>query len=66
MSLSFSGFLANLKQSGCQIPDIESAKVIFSVIITFCLTKTEKTEPKNMDVNYIWMCTYVANLKFLA
>ena len=53
MSLSFSGFLANLKQSGCQIPDIESAKVIFSVIITFCLTKTEKTEPKNMDVNYI-------------
>ena len=48
MSLPFSGFLANLKQSGCQIPDIESAKVIFSVIITFCLTKTEKTTKRSL------------------
>ena len=40
-SLSFFGFLANLEQSGDRIPDTESAKVMFSVIGTFCLTKTE-------------------------
>ena len=40
-SLSFFGFLANLEQSGGRIPDTESAKVIFSIIIIFCLTKTE-------------------------
>ena len=39
--LSFFGFLANLEQSRARIPDIESAKVMFSVIVTFCLTKTE-------------------------
>ena len=38
-SLSFFGFLANLEQSGCRIPDTESAKVLFSVKVTFCLTK---------------------------
>ena len=41
MSLSFSGFLANLEQSAGQIPDIESAKVMFSVVITFCLKENE-------------------------
>ena len=40
-SLSFFGFLANLEQSGSHIPDTESAKVMFSVIVNFCLTKTE-------------------------
>ena len=45
-SLSFFGFLANLKQSGGRIPDTESAKVKFSVIATFCLTKTENKTKK--------------------
>ena len=40
-SLSFFGFLTNLEQTGSRIPDTESAKVMFSVIVTFCLTKTE-------------------------
>ena len=40
-SLSFFRFLANLEQSGGRIPDAESPKVMFSVIVTFCLTKTE-------------------------
>ena len=35
------GFLANLEQSAGRIPDTESAKVIFSVTVTFCLKKTE-------------------------
>ena len=40
-SLSFFGFLANLEHYAGLIPDKESAKVIFSVIVTFCFTKTE-------------------------
>ena len=40
-SLSFFGFLANLEQSRGRIPVTESAKVMFLVIGTFCLTKTE-------------------------
>ena len=47
-SLSFFGFLANLEQSGDQIPDTESAKVIFSVIVTFCLIKAEKRTKKSL------------------
>ena len=39
-SLLFFGFLANLEQSGDRVPDTEPSKVVFSVIITFCLTKT--------------------------
>ena len=39
--LSFFGFLANLEQSGGRIPVTESAKVMFSVKVTFFLTKTE-------------------------
>ena len=35
------GILANLGQPEGRIPDTESAKVIFSVIVTFCFTKTE-------------------------
>ena len=40
-SSSFFGFLANLEQSGGRIPDTESTKVMFPVIVTFCPTKTE-------------------------
>ena len=47
-SLSFFGFLANLEQSGGRIPDTESAKVMFSVIVTFCLTKTENRTKKSL------------------
>ena len=37
-SLSFFGILANLELSGGRIPDTRSAKVMFSVIVTFFLT----------------------------
>ena len=40
-SLSLSRFLVNLEQSGGRIPDAESVKVMFSVKVTFHLTKTE-------------------------
>ena len=45
-SLSFFGFLANSEQSEGLIPETESEKVIFSVIVTFFLQK-RKTELKN-------------------
>ena len=48
ISLSCFGFLANLEQSGGRISDTESAKVMFSVIVTFCLTKTEKRTKKSL------------------
>ena len=41
-------FLANLEQSGGRIPDTESAKVLSSVIVTFCLTKTENITKKSL------------------
>ena len=44
--LSFSGFLANLEQSRERIPDTESGKVMFSVTVTFCRTKTENRTKK--------------------
>ena len=47
-SLSFFGFLTNLEQSGGRIPDTESAKVMFSVIVTFYLTKTENRTKKSL------------------
>ena len=34
-------FLANSEHSGGRISDTESAKVMFSVTVTFCLTKIE-------------------------
>ena len=46
--MSFFGFLANLEHSGRQIPDTESAKVMFSIIVTFCLTKTENRTKKSL------------------
>ena len=47
MSLSFFGYLANLEQSAGRIPDTESAEVMFSVTVTFCLTKTENRTKKS-------------------
>ena len=41
-------FLANLEQSGGRIPDTDSAKVMFSVTVTFCLTKTENKTKKSL------------------
>ena len=38
--------LANLEQSGGRILDTESAKLMFSVIGIFCLTKTENRTKK--------------------
>ena len=42
-SLSFFGVSTNLEQPGGRIPNTESAKVMFSVIVTFCLKETENT-----------------------
>ena len=42
------GFLANLEQSGDRIPDTESAKVMFSVIGTICLTKSSNRTKKSL------------------
>ena len=62
----------HLEQSRNKIPDTESAKVMFSVIVTFFLTKTENRTKKSLTQlsHYwcvlIWVCTYVTNLKFIA
>ena len=45
-SLSFFGFLVNLEHFAGRIPDTESAKVMFSVIVAFCFTKTENRTKK--------------------
>ena len=47
-SLSFFQFMANLEQSGSQIPDAESAKLMFSLIVTFYLTKSENRTKKSL------------------
>ena len=41
MSLSFFQFISNLEKSGSLIPDPQSVKPMFSLIVTFNLTKTE-------------------------
>ena len=46
--MSFFGFLANLEQSEGWIPDTESAEIMFSVTVTFCLTKTENRTKKSL------------------
>ena len=46
-SLSFFGFLVNLEQSGGRILDTKSTK-IYSVKVTFCLTKTENRTKKSL------------------
>ena len=38
----------NLEKSGGRIPDTEFAKVMFSVIVTFCLTKPENRTKKHL------------------
>ena len=48
-SLLFFGFLANLEQSGGWIPKTGSPKVTFSVIVSFCLTKTENRTKKSLS-----------------
>ena len=59
-SLSFFGFLANLEQSGGRIPDTESAKVMFSVIVTFYLTKTEnRTKKSRTQLSHYWTKNYL-------
>ena len=40
-SLPFFQFMANLEQSESQIPDAETVKIMFFLIVTFDLTKTE-------------------------
>ena len=40
-SLPFLQFTVNLEQSGSQIPDAQSVNFIFSLTVTFYLTKTE-------------------------
>ena len=47
-SFSFFGFMANLEQSGGRTSDTETAKVMFSVTVTFCLTKTENRTKKSL------------------
>ena len=42
------GFLSNLEQSGGLILYMESAKIMFSVIVTFFSYKNWKTELKNL------------------
>ena len=43
---SFSQLMANLEQSGSCIPSAQSVKLIFSLILTFCLAKTENRTKK--------------------
>ena len=44
-SLLFFQFMANLEQAGSRIPDAESAKLMFTLIVTFILQKL-RTELK--------------------
>ena len=51
-------FLPNLEQSGGRIP--ESAKVMFSVIVTFYLTKTEnRTKKSRTQLSHYWTKNYL-------
>ena len=47
-SLSFFQFMANLEQSEGRIPDAQSLKLLFSLIATFYLTKTENRTKKSL------------------
>ena len=47
-SLLFFQFMANLEQAGSRIPDAESAKLMFSLIVTIYLTKTENRTKKSL------------------
>ena len=48
MSLLVFRYLANLEQSRGLLPDTQSTKVLFSVLVTFCLTKTESRTKKSL------------------
>ena len=48
MSENCDVIVANLEQSGGRIPETESANVMLSVIVTFCLTKTENITKKSL------------------
>ena len=48
MSESFFQFMANLEQFGSRILDAESVKLIFSLIVTFYITKTENRTKKSL------------------
>ena len=41
-------FTANLEQSGSRISDVQSVKCIFSLKVTFYLTKTENKTKKSL------------------
>ena len=46
-SFSFLQFMANLEESGSQIPEAQSVQLIFSLIVTFYLTETENRTKKS-------------------
>ena len=46
--LTFFQFTANLKQSGRQTSETQSIKLVFSLIVTFYLTKTENRTKKSL------------------
>ena len=46
--LSFFQFMANFEQSGSRIPDVQHVKLIFSLIATFYLRKTENRTKKSL------------------
>ena len=48
MSLSFFRFMFKLEQCGSRIPDAESAKLTFSLTVTFYLTKTKNRTKKSL------------------
>ena len=47
-SLSSLRFMANLQKSGTRIPDAQSVKLRFSLVVTFYLTKTENRTKKSL------------------
>ena len=51
----FFQFMVNLEQSGNQIPKAESVKLIFSLIVTVYLTKTEN-RTKNSQTQLAHYC----------
>ena len=47
-SLSFFQFFVSLEQSGSRIPDAESGKSMFSIIVTLHLTKIENRNKRSL------------------
>ena len=48
-TLQFFQFMANLEQSESHIPDAQSVKLVFSLMVTFYFTKTENRTKKISD-----------------